>query len=177
MDMLMAMVLAVILVYFVMAAQFESFKYPFVIMFTVPLMSIGIMFGLWITDTPLSVPVFIGALVLIGIVVNNGIVLVDFINQLRERGMNPYEAIIEAVNIRIRPILMTAFTTMLGLVPIAFGFGEGAEINQPMGISVIGGLFTSTFLTLLIVPLVYSLLTRETLTMNFKKNRHKFGRE
>ncbi|WP_342388286.1 efflux RND transporter permease subunit [Salinicoccus bachuensis] len=176
MDMLMAMVLAVILVYFVMAAQFESFKYPFVIMFTVPLMSIGIMFGLWITDTPLSVPVFIGALVLIGIVVNNGIVLVDFINQLRERGMNPYEAIIEAVNIRIRPILMTAFTTMLGLIPIAFGFGEGAEINQPMGISVIGGLFTSTFLTLLIVPLVYSLLTRETLTMNFKKNRHKFGR-
>lgn len=177
MDMLMAMVLAVVLVFLVMAAQFESFKYPFVIMFTIPLSAIGVMLGLWVTNTPLSVPVFIGLLVLIGIVVNNGIVLVDFINQLRERGKNPYEAIVEAVDLRTRPILMTAFTTILGLVPIAVGLGEGSEINQPMGISVIGGLLASTLLTLLVVPVVYSLFTRETLSMNRKKNRHKFHRK
>ncbi len=177
MDMLMAMVLAVVLVFLVMAAQFESFKYPFVIMSTIPLSAIGVMLGLWATDTPLSVPVFIGLLVLIGIVVNNGIVLVDFINQLRERGKNAYEAIVEAVDVRTRPIFMTAFTTILGLVPIAIGLGEGSEINQPMGISVIGGLLASTLLTLLVVPVVYSLFTRETLTMNRKKNRHKFNRK
>lgn len=176
MDMLMAMVLAVVLVFLVMAAQFESFKYPFVIMFTIPLSAIGVMLGLWLTDTPLSVPVFIGMLVLIGIVVNNGIVLVDFINQLRARGMNAYDAITEAVDVRTRPIFMTAFTTILGLVPIAVGFGEGSEINQPMGISVIGGLLASTLLTLILVPVVYSLFTKETLTMNRKKNRHKFNR-
>lgn len=176
MDMIMAMILAVILVFLVMAAQFESFKYPFVIMFTIPLSAVGVMLGLWLTDTPLSVPVFIGMLVLIGIVVNNGIVLVDFINQLRARGMNAYEAIIEAVDVRTRPIFMTAFTTILGLVPIAIGLGEGSEINQPMGISVIGGLLASTLLTLVIVPVVYSLFTKETLTMNRKKNRDKFNR-
>ena len=176
MDMLMAMVLAVVLVFLVMAAQFESFKYPFVIMFTIPLSSVGVMLALWLTTTPLSVPIFIGMLVLIGIVVNNGIVLVDFINQLRGRGLNAYEAITEAVDVRTRPILMTAFTTMLGLVPIAIGLGEGSEINQPMGISVIGGLLASTLLTLIIVPVVYSLFTKETLTMNRKKNRGRFKR-
>src|SRR5699024_8569427 len=151
MDMLMAMVLAVVLVFLVMAAQFESFKYPFVIMSTIPLSAIGVMLGLWATHTPLSVPVFIVLVVLIGIVVKNGSVFVDLLNQLKERGKNAYEAIVEAVDVRTRPIFMTAFTTILGLVPIAIGLGEGSEINQPMGISVIGGLLASTLLTLLVV--------------------------
>lgn len=161
-DMLMAVLLAIILVYIVMAAQFESFKYPFVIMFSVPLMAIGIAIGLFGTSTPISVPVIIGILILVGIVVNNGIVLVDYINQRKEAGLSSYEAILAASRDRIRPIFMTALTTMLGLLPLAFGIGEGTEINQPMGIAVIGGLLSSTLLTLYIVPIIYSLIDRET---------------
>ncbi|WP_342510072.1 efflux RND transporter permease subunit [Sporosarcina sp. FSL K6-2383] len=161
-DMLMALVLAVVLVYIVMAAQFESFKYPFVIMFSVPLMVIGVAVGLFMTNTPISVTVIIGVLVLVGIVVNNGIVLVDYINQRKEAGLSSYDAIIVAVRDRVRPILMTALTTILGLLPLALGLGEGTEMNQPMGIAVIGGLLTSTLLTLYIVPIIYSLFDRET---------------
>ena len=161
-DMLMAIVLAVVLVYIVMAAQFESFKYPFVIMFSVPLMVIGVALGLFVTNTPISVTAVIGILVLVGIVVNNGIVLVDYINQRKEAGMSSYDAIISSVRDRVRPILMTALTTMLGLLPLALGLGEGTEMNQPMGIVVIGGLISSTFLTLYIVPIIYSLLDRQT---------------
>ena len=159
-DMLLAIVLAVVLVYIVMAAQFESFKYPFVIMFSVPLMVIGVALGLFITDTPISVTAVIGILVLVGIVVNNGIVLVDYINQRKEAGMSSYDAIISSVRDRVRPILMTALTTILGLLPLALGIGEGTEMNQPMGIVVIGGFISSTFLTLYIVPIIYSLLDR-----------------
>ncbi|MDN4607969.1 efflux RND transporter permease subunit [Sporosarcina highlanderae] len=161
-DMLLAIVLAVILVYIVMAAQFESFKYPFVIMFSVPLMVIGVAAGLLITKTPISVTAIIGILVLVGIVVNNGIVLVDYINQRKEAGMTSYDAIIASVRDRVRPILMTALTTILGLLPLALGIGEGTEMNQPMGIAVIGGLISSTFLTLYIVPIIYSLFDRQT---------------
>ena len=161
-DMLLAIVLAIVLVYIVMAAQFESFKYPFVIMFSVPLMVIGVSLGLFLTSTPISVTAVIGILVLVGIVVNNGIVLVDYINQRKEAGMQSYDAIITSVRDRVRPILMTALTTILGLLPLALGLGEGTEMNQPMGIAVIGGLISSTFLTLYIVPVIYSLFDRQT---------------
>ncbi|MDN7241435.1 efflux RND transporter permease subunit [Planococcus sp. N028] len=168
-DMLLALALAVVFVYIVMAAQFESFKYPFVIMFTVPLMAIGVAIGLVFTQTPISITAVIGILVLVGIVVNNGIVLVDYINQRKEAGMDSYEAILTSVRDRLRPILMTALTTILGLVPLAFGLGEGTEINQPMGIAVIGGMISSTFLSLYIVPIVYSLFDSQTRKMNQKR--------
>lgn len=161
-DMLLAIILAVVLVYIVMAAQFESFKYPFVIMFSVPLMIIGVSLGLLATNTPISVTAVIGILILVGIVVNNGIVLVDYINQRKVAGLSSYEAIVTSVRDRVRPILMTALTTILGLLPLALGLGEGTEMNQPMGIAVIGGLISSTFLTLYIVPVIYSLFDRET---------------
>ncbi|EPZ38753.1 cation/multidrug efflux pump, partial [Anoxybacillus ayderensis] len=153
-DLALAFALAVTFVYLVMAAQFESFKHPFIIMFTIPLMIIGITAGLWLTQTPMSVMVIIGGIVLAGIVVNNAIVLVDYMNQMRARGER--DIIVTAVKLRLRPILMTAFTTILGLLPLAFGIGDGAELNQPMAITVIGGLISSTFLTLFIIPIVYS---------------------
>lgn len=161
-DMLLAVALAIVLVYIVMAAQFESFKYPFVIMFTVPLMIIGVAMAMFATKTLLGVTSVIGILVLVGIVVNNGIVLVDYINQQKQQGMQAYDAILLATQDRLRPILMTALTTILGLLPLALGIGEGTEMNQPMGIAVIGGLITSTLLTLYIVPAVYSLMDKET---------------
>ncbi|WP_088005855.1 efflux RND transporter permease subunit [Indiicoccus explosivorum] len=161
-DMILAVAMAVVLVYIVMAAQFESFKYPFVIMFTVPLMVIGMSIALVATDTPISITAVIGLLVLVGIVVNNGIVLVDYINQRKAAGVGSHDAIILSVRDRLRPILMTALTTILGLLPLALGIGEGTEINQPMGITVIGGMISSTFLTLYVVPVVYSLFDKET---------------
>lgn len=161
-DMMLAVLLAVALVYIVMAAQFESFKYPFVIMFTVPLMIIGVALGLFVTQTPISITAVIGILVLVGIVVNNGIMLVDFINQRKGEGLSSYEAIVSSARDRVRPILMTALTTILGLMPLAIGIGEGTEINQPMGIVVIGGLISSTLLTLYLIPVLYSLLDKET---------------
>ncbi|TQR20190.1 efflux RND transporter permease subunit [Psychrobacillus vulpis] len=161
-DMILAVLLAVVLVYIVMAAQFESYKYPFVIMFTVPLVTIGIFIGLFTTSTPISISTVIGILILVGIVVNNGIVLVDYINQRKADGMDSFEAITTSVRDRVRPILMTALTTILGLVPLALGIGEGTEINQPMGITVIGGLISSTFLTLYVVPVIYSLFDKQT---------------
>lgn len=161
-DMLLAIGLAVVLVYIVMAAQFESFKFPFVIMFSVPLMIIGVALGLYVTKTPISVTAIIGILVLVGIVVNNGIVLVDYINKRKEAGLASYDAIIESARVRVRPILMTALTTILGLLPLALGIGEGTEMNQPMGIAVIGGLISSTLLTLFIVPVMYSLFDTNT---------------
>ncbi|MBE3102963.1 MAG: efflux RND transporter permease subunit, partial [Bacilli bacterium] len=161
-DMMLAVILAIVLVYIVMAAQFESFKYPFVIMFSVPLMIIGVALGLFITQTPISITAVIGLLVLVGIVVNNGIMLVDFINQRKDEGYSSYEAIVSSTRDRVRPILMTALTTILGLLPLAIGIGEGTEINQPMGIVVIGGLISSTLLTLYVIPVIYSLFDRDT---------------
>ncbi|MGB6408161.1 MAG: efflux RND transporter permease subunit, partial [Planococcus donghaensis] len=167
-DMSLAVLLAIVLVYIAMAAQFESFKYPLVIMFTVPLMAIGVAIALFITQTPVSITAVIGLLVLVGIVVNNGIVLVDYINQRKEDGMGSYDAIVTSVHDRRRPILMTALTTILGLLPLAIGIGEGTEINQPMGITVIGGLISATLLSLYVVPIVYSLFDRQTRRMNKK---------
>lgn len=159
-SMQFALALAVFLVYLVMASQFESLLHPFVILFTIPLALIGAVFALWITGTTVSVVVFIGLMMLAGIVVNNAIVLVDMINQLRANGMTRRDAIVEAGRSRLRPIFMTMLTTVLGLLPMAIGIGEGGEIRAPMAITVIGGLLVSTLLTLLVIPVMYSVLDR-----------------
>ncbi len=155
-----ALLLAVFLVYLVMASQFESFLHPFVILFTIPLALIGAVFSLALTGSTISVVVFIGLILLAGIVVNNAIVLIDLINQLRAKGMEKIAAIIEGGRSRLRPILMTMLTTTLGLLPLAIGIGEGAEIRSPMAITVIGGLTVSTLLTLIVIPVVYAILDR-----------------
>ena len=159
-SLLFALGLAVVLVYLVMASQFESLLHPFVILFSIPLAVVGVALALWLTDTRLSVIVFIGLIMLAGIVVNNAIVLLDLINQLRERGMERIAAITEGARLRLRPIMMTTLTTVLGLLPMALGLGQGSEMRTPMAITVIGGLLTSTLLTLLVVPVMYSLLDR-----------------
>ena len=155
-----ALVLAIFLVYVVMASQFESLVHPFVIMFTVPLALIGVVVALYVAQVALSVVVFIGLIMLAGIVVNNAIVLIDYINTLRRTGMEKTEAIIQAGAVRLRPIAMTTATTVLGLLPMALGLGEGAEIRTPMALTVIAGLISSTFLTLVVIPTVYSLVDR-----------------
>lgn len=160
-SLLFALALAVFLVYLVMASQFESLLHPFIILFTIPLALVGAILALFITGTTISVVVFIGLILLAGIVVNNAIVLIDLINQLRERGMDKYEAIIEGGKSRLRPILMTTLTTTLGLLPLAIGFGDGAELRAPMGITVIGGLLVSTLLTLVVIPVMYSIMDRK----------------
>ncbi len=160
-SMQFAFLMAVFLVYLVMASQFESLVHPFVILFTIPLALVGAVLALYVTGTTLNVVAFIGAIMLAGIVVNNAIVLVDLINQLRNDGMEKISAIKEAGTARLRPILMTTLTTALGLLPMAIGFGEGAEIRAPMAITVIGGLLVSTILTLVVIPVVYSLLDRK----------------
>jgi len=159
-SLVLALALAVFLVYLVMASQFESLLHPFVILLTIPLALTGAVFALWLTGTTLSVVVFIGVIMLAGIVVNNAIVLVTRINQLRAEGMVRESAIMEAGRARLRPIVMTTLTTALGLLPLAFGLGEGAEMRAPMAIAVIGGLLLSTALTLIVIPVVYSLLDR-----------------
>jgi HAE1 family hydrophobic/amphiphilic exporter-1 len=159
-SMQFALALAIFLVYLVMASQFESLIHPFVILFTIPLALVGAVLALYITGTTINIVALIGVIMLAGIVVNNAIVLVDLINQLRAQGKQRLEAIMEAGSARLRPILMTSLTTALGLLPMAVGFGEGAEVRAPMAITVIGGLLVSTFLTLVIIPVVYSLLDR-----------------
>ncbi|MCD6460090.1 efflux RND transporter permease subunit [bacterium] len=147
--------LSILLVYMIMASQFESFVYPFIIMFTVPLSLIGIAVALLITHTAISIVVMLGMIMLGGIVVNNGIVLIEFISLLRKQGYSPIEAAFLANNIRRRPIMMSALTTIIGLIPLAIGFGQGSELRSPMAITVMGGLLTSTFLTLFIIPIIY----------------------
>jgi len=156
-----ALLLAMFLVYLVMAAEFESFLHPFVVMFTIPMAFIGGIFALWFTHSQISVLVFLGGIILVGIVVNNAIVLIDFVNQNRARGMDKRTALLEAGRSRLRPILMTTLTTVLGLIPLALGIGEGAEVRAPMAITVIGGLSVSTLLTLVVIPVVYSLMDRK----------------
>lgn len=161
-SLLFALSLAIFLVYLVMASQFESLLHPFIILFTIPLALVGAVLALFITGTTISVVVFIGLILLAGIVVNNAIVLIDLINQMRERGMDKYEAIMEGAKSRLRPILMTTLTTTLGLLPLAIGFGDGAELRAPMGITVIGGLLVSTLLTLVVIPVMYSIMDHKT---------------
>jgi len=160
-SLLFALALAVFLVYLVMASQFESLLHPFIILFTIPLALVGAILALYITGTTISVVVFIGLILLAGIVVNNAIVLIDMINQLRHRGMDKIEAIKEGGKSRLRPILMTTLTTTLALLPLAIGFGDGAELRAPMGITVIGGLLVSTLLTLIVIPVMYNLMDRK----------------
>ena len=157
-SLMFALALAVFLVYIVMASQFESLLHPFVIMFSIPLALIGVFIILYLLNLSFSVVVFLGLIMLSGIVVNNAIVLVDYVNQLRARGLSKREALVQAGQIRLRPILMTTATTVLGLLPMALGLGEGAEIRTPMAITVIAGLISSTFLTLVVIPTVYSVL-------------------
>ncbi|HEY5643676.1 MAG TPA: efflux RND transporter permease subunit [Woeseiaceae bacterium] len=159
-SMQFALVLAVFLVYLVMASQFESLIHPFVILFTIPLALVGAVLALFITGTTINIVALIGVIMLAGIVVNNAIVLVDLINQLRQQGKNTHDAIMEAGSARLRPILMTSLTTALGLLPMALGFGEGSEVRTPMAITVIGGLTVSTLLTLVVIPVVYSYMDR-----------------
>ncbi|GAB4112709.1 MAG: efflux RND transporter permease subunit [Acidobacteriota bacterium] len=160
-SLVFAFLLAVFLVYLVMASQFESLVHPLIIMFCVPLGLIGVVYSLWITATTVSVMVFLGVIILAGIVVNNAIVLVDYTNQLRAAGRSRREALLEAGQVRLRPIVMTTLTTVLGLIPMSLGWGEGAEVRAPMAITVMGGLVFSTLLTLIFIPMVYELVDRK----------------
>ncbi|MDR1652407.1 MAG: efflux RND transporter permease subunit [Prevotellaceae bacterium] len=156
-DMFTLLGLIILLVYIVMATQFESFSKPLIIMVSVLFAFSGVFLALWLTNTSLSLIALIGAIMLVGIVVKNGIVIVDFTNLQRERGMTMFEAVVSAGKSRLRPVLMTSLTTILGMLPLALGTGEGSELWQPMGIAVIGGLTFSTLLTLLVVPVLYAL--------------------
>jgi HAE1 family hydrophobic/amphiphilic exporter-1 len=160
-SLLFALGLAIFLVYLVMASQFESLLHPFVIMFTIPLALVGAVMALWASGSPVSVVVFIGLILLVGIVVKNAIVLIDRINQLRMAGVPKREAIEQGAHARLRPIVMTTMTTLFGFAPLAFLGGEGAEVKAPMAITVIGGLAVSTLLTLLVIPVMYQLLDRQ----------------
>ena len=166
----LALLLAIFLVYVVMASQFESIVQPLVILVSVPLATIGVVFALDVTNTDLSVIVFLGAIVLAGIVVNNAIILIDQINQLREEGMPLVDAIIEGSSSRVRPVLMTTLTTLIGLlpqtgwltwIPYLGGSTDGLELRAPMAITVIAGLSSSTLLTLVLVPVVYALTAKK----------------
>jgi HAE1 family hydrophobic/amphiphilic exporter-1 len=159
-SMRFAILLAVFMVYLVMASQFESLLHPFVILGSVPISLVGVILVLFVLNITVSVVVLIGVILLAGIVVNNGIILVDYTNRLRQRGLTKLDALRQAGRVRLRPILMTTATTVLGLLPMAVGAGEGSELRSPMAWTVIGGLIVSTLLTLLILPAVYSLLDR-----------------
>jgi HAE1 family hydrophobic/amphiphilic exporter-1 len=160
-ELLLSFVLAIVLVYMVMACLYESLRDPFIVMFSVPLAVIGVILMLFLTGTTFNMTSFIGCIMLGGIVVNNAILLVDHTNLLRRRdGMPMREAIEEAGRRRLRPILMTALTTIFGLLPLALGLGEGGEAQAPMARAVIGGLISSTLITLVFVPTIYSLFER-----------------
>ncbi|MDY7094678.1 MAG: efflux RND transporter permease subunit [Acidobacteriota bacterium] len=157
----LAILLAIFMVYLVMASQFESLVHPFVILFSVPFSLVGVLITLWLFDVTVSIVVLIGGILLAGIVVNNAIILIDYTNQLRrEDGLPKLDALRRAGQVRLRPILMTTATTVLGLLPMALGFGEGSELRSPMALTVIGGLLASTALTLLLIPALYSLVDR-----------------
>lgn len=159
-DLSLLFVLIVLLVYIVMASQFESFKMPLIIMSSIVFAVPGVVLALLITNTTFSIVAALGAVLLVGIVTKNGIVMVDFINLMRERGHKLYDAIVMASRSRLRPVLMTAFTTVLGMLPMALSTGSGSETWKPMGIAVIGGLTFSTIVTLVIVPVMYATMTR-----------------
>ena len=157
-TMFWTLLLVTLLVYMVMASQFESLFHPLSIMFTVPMAIIGVAIMLVITGTTINVMSFIGMMILMGVVVNNGIVMIDYINQLRAKGMEKGTAIVQGAAIRLRPILMTSLTTIFGLIPLLVSRGEGSELFAPLGITLFGGMITSTFLTLLVLPVIYSLI-------------------
>jgi HAE1 family hydrophobic/amphiphilic exporter-1 len=158
-----ALLLAIALVYMIMASQFENIKYPLIIMFTLPLALSGSIFALFLTGRLINVPAIIGVIMLAGIVVNNAIVLVDYINTLRSKGETLKNAVVEASRVRLRPILMTTLTTVLGLLPMSLGLGEGAETTAPLATVVIGGLLFATLLTVVIIPTFYLIFNHKAL--------------
>ena len=160
-QVLLMMLLAVILIYLIMVAQFQSLKSPFIILFTIPLAFTGGFFALYFSGKAVSVIAMVGFVMLAGIIVNNGIVLVDYINQLRREGMSKKEAIIESAKTRLRPVLMTAITTIISMSTMAIGMGRGVEMSQPMAIVVVGGMVYGTVLTLVLVPCLYDALNKE----------------
>lgn len=170
-SMIFAIFLAVFLVYLVMASQFESFKKPFIIMFTIPLGIIGVVIVGLLASMSINVIVLIGLIILSGIIVNNAIVLVDYIGQLQKQGMPKLEAIKTAAQVRWRPILMTTITTVLGLTPMALDFNEGFEIRIPLALTLIGGLIFGTFLTLIFIPLVYNYVVKDPTETEEKESR------
>jgi HAE1 family hydrophobic/amphiphilic exporter-1 len=153
-----ALIASIVLMYMIMAILFEHLAHPFTILFTLPLAIIGILLALFITGTSISMVSLLGVLVLFGIIVNNGIIMIDYINRLRQRGIERHEAIVQGASVRLRPILMTAFTTILGLLPMAISRAEGSEMEAPMAIAILGGLFVGTLLTLIVVPVIYSVM-------------------
>ncbi|MFO1495053.1 MAG: efflux RND transporter permease subunit [Lysobacterales bacterium] len=173
-SLMLALGLAVFMVYLVMASQFESLLHPFLILFTIPLALVGAIFSLWLTGTTLSIIVFIGLIMLVGIVVSNAIVLIDRVNQLRAGGMDKRQALAEGARTRLRPIIMTTITTLFGFLPMALGIGDGAELRQPLAITVIGGLTFSTLLTLVVIPVLYDVVDRRT---TFRQPRASEGAE
>ena len=165
------MALMVILVFVIMASQFESLTYPFVIMFSLPFAVVGVVIGLAVTGTPMNIMALLGILMLIGIVVNNGIVLVDYTILCRERGMDVNEAVITAGRSRLRPILMTTLTTVLGMIPMAVGSGVGSEMWNSLGMSVAWGLSFSTLITLILIPTLYAIFASTGVKRQAKKAR------
>ncbi len=166
-------IFAVIFIYLVLAAQFESFIDPITILLAVPLAVVGALFSLWLFDLTMNIYSQIGLIMLIGLVAKNLILIVEFANQLRERGETVLSAVVEASAARLRPILMTAFSTVFGILPIALGIGAGGEARQPLGVAVVGGMLFSTFLTLVLVPVLYTILARSKV----RKRRFAMGRE
>jgi HAE1 family hydrophobic/amphiphilic exporter-1 len=171
-DLGLLMALILILVFIVMAAQFESLIDPFVIMFSIPFAFVGVLLGLSVTQTPLGVMALIGVIMLIGIVVKNGIVLIDYTILCRERGMSIITACVAAGKSRLRPVLMTSLSTVLGMLPLALGTGEGSEMWHAMGMTVAWGLSISTLITLIIVPVVYCIFAAN----GVKRRRKKFAK-
>ncbi|MDD3716461.1 MAG: efflux RND transporter permease subunit [Candidatus Marinimicrobia bacterium] len=177
-NFMLAIIVAVLLVYMVMASQFESLLDPFIILFTIPLAMIGVAFSLFLTNTTLNMTSLIGAMVLVGIVVNNGIVLIDYINRLiREEKKHVTDAILEGAQTRLRPVLMTALTTILSMIPLALELGSGAELWGPMARTIIGGLIASTFLTLFFVPVVFDFLQHRRMERKLKESCGDYGIE
>jgi multidrug efflux pump len=161
-SLMFAFMLAIILIFLVLAAQFESFKDPFIVMMTVPLALTGALLFMWYFDVTMNIFSQIGIIMLIGLVTKNGILIVEFANQRKEAGMHKMDAIKFAAASRLRPILMTSLATILGILPLALGFGEGAQSRVSMGIAVVGGMIFSTFLTLFVVPAIYSYISSES---------------
>jgi HAE1 family hydrophobic/amphiphilic exporter-1 len=172
-----AMVLAVLLVYMILAAEFESLVHPFIVLLAVPLASLGAAFALWVTGNGLNVVSLIGMVVLIGIVDNDAVVKIDFINQMRAKGHSVRRSIMEAGHSRLRPILINTITAMLGMLPMAMGIGPGAQLQAPMAVALFGGLFTATALTLIVIPVAYSLIEELRVRMGVVAGQPVLGTE
>jgi HAE1 family hydrophobic/amphiphilic exporter-1 len=170
-DLGLLFLIIILLVFVVMASQFESVTYPFIIMFSVPFGISGVILALWISGTTFNVMTFVGVIMLVGIVVKNGIVMVDYINLNRERGSGIIRAVVTGGESRLRPVLMTSLTAILGMLPLAISHGQGSEMWKPMAVTVIGGLTVSTMLTLIVVPVMYTLFAASGVKRKHRKNR------